>query len=83
MKAYDIIKVITFSDQTQLAEEYGSINLPDSINPIHELVQGETLLSLSLRYYHNHSSWVNIFLANDLINPFEIEMGTKLIIPTD
>lgn len=83
MKAYDIIKVITFSDQTQLVEEYGSVNPPDSVNPIHEVLQGETLLTISLRYYRNHSSWVNIFLANDLINPFELEMGSKLIIPTD
>lgn len=81
MKAYEIAKIITFTDQTQLLEEYGRVLAPTSTEPMHEVIQGDTLLTISEKYYKNHEDWVNIYLANRLFDPFTLEVGTKLLIP--
>ncbi len=81
MKAYEIVSVTTFSDQSQLVEDIGVLKPIAQTNPIHEVLQGQTLLSISFIYYQNHSDWVNIFLANDLVDPFTLEVGSKLVIP--
>jgi nucleoid-associated protein YgaU len=83
MKAYETVAITTFADGTQLLADIGQLNPISQTNPIHTVVQGETLLSIAFTYYGNHSDWANIYLANALLDPFTLEVGSKLIIPSN
>lgn len=47
----------------------------------HTVVAGETLWSISEKYYGSGFNWVDISKANNLDNPGAIETGQKLTIP--
>ena len=47
----------------------------------HTVVEGETLQSISNKYYGNSSRWADIADYNGIINPFDLDIGDVLIIP--
>lgn len=47
----------------------------------HEVVQGETLSSIAARVYDNPASWRAIAISNDVDDPFELPVGSRLLIP--
>jgi nucleoid-associated protein YgaU len=47
----------------------------------HTVVEGETLWSISEKYYKTGYNWVDIQKANDISNPDSIENGQTLTIP--
>lgn len=83
MKAYENILITSFEDGTQLIEEGGKLSAIKSTNPIHTVTQGQSLLDISFIYYKDHSNWVNIYLMNDLFDPFTLVLGQQLLIPTN
>jgi len=47
----------------------------------HTVGRGETLWSISQKYYQTGYNWTEIAKANDIENPNSIEVGQELIIP--
>lgn len=50
---------------------------------IHTVARGETLWSISLKYYKKGSLWKKIADANNITDPRKIEVGQNLIVPQD
>ena len=48
----------------------------------HSVVAGETLWSISEKYYKTGYNWVDLVTANNLANADAIEEGQQLVIPT-
>ena len=48
---------------------------------VHEVLAGETLWSISEKYFKSGYNWVDISISNKLKNGNQIEKGQKLIIP--
>lgn len=48
----------------------------------HTVAAGETLWSISEKYYKTGYNWVDLVSANDLPSPDRIEEGQQLVIPT-
>lgn len=48
----------------------------------HTVVAGETLWSISQKYYNTGYHWVDLQAANNVADPDRIEVGQKLVIPT-
>jgi len=49
----------------------------------HTVGEGETLFSISNKYYRDTTLWHRIVEANDIIDPVVLTVGDTLIIPTD
>lgn len=47
----------------------------------HIVVEGETLQSISNKYYGSSSRWSDIADYNGIIDPFDLSIGNLLIIP--
>lgn len=60
---------------------YNSDNFGDSGNILHTLIQDENLTRLAHKYYGEPLYWYIIADANNIINPFELEVGQILLIP--
>lgn len=78
---YHTAKVLEFEAGERLI--FANTEKPISVNPItHTVLPGETLQSISYKYYGDSGYWAQILLANDLLNPLaELEAGKQLIIP--
>jgi len=79
--AFNWLKIIAFQDGTQLAED---ITPPPKVTGEEETYvvgQGDTLLSISYEKYRNHSDWDAIATFNGIIDPYDLEVGTVLLIP--
>jgi nucleoid-associated protein YgaU len=48
---------------------------------LHTVIQDETLISIADLYYNFSRAWYVIADVNNIINPFELEIGQSLIIP--
>ena len=73
--------IINFEDG-----EYGLDRLDISIRLSssevrHTVLEGETLQNISFKYYGDSGRWGDIATFNGIIDPFDIEKGTVLIIP--
>src|SRR5581483_3171267 len=44
--------------------------------------KGDTLWSISQKFYNSGNEWKKIALANEIINPSKLKEGTSLIIPS-
>lgn len=53
----------------------------DIDDKLYIVIQGDTITSIAYRFYRIPQYWFIIADANNLINPFNIEMGDSLIIP--
>ncbi len=58
----------------QFTEEQPSVK-------IHQVVKGESLWQISLKYYNDGYKWTEIAKNNNLVNPDLIEVGQSLTIP--
>jgi len=47
----------------------------------HITEEQDTLNDIAVKYYKDSKQWYRIALANDIINPFELEVGKQLVIP--
>jgi hypothetical protein len=80
--------IIKFEDKSSEVLVRNKITLNNSMLETaiyHQVVDGERLDQISYKYYGNNKYWwvladVND-LADDLINPFQLQEGLKLIIP--
>jgi len=65
----------------------GDVNIPagieekKSLPTTHKIAKGETLWSISEKYYETGYNWVEVQKANNLNNPGDIEEGKEIIIP--
>lgn len=48
---------------------------------VHTVIEGETLPNIAHKYYKDSGRWGDIASINEIIDPFDIEPGTKLVIP--
>ena len=81
MSAYDKSIVFSFKegDFNLVREPYFYIESKD--DRVHEVIDGDRLDTIAFKYYGNSRLWYIIADANEITNPFEIEVGSKLIIP--
>lgn len=56
----------------------GSLSMSDIR---HTVLEGETLQSISFKYYGSSGRWGDIATFNGIIDPFDLEKGTVLVIP--
>lgn len=47
----------------------------------HVVLEGETLQNISFKYFKDSGRWGDIATMNNMVDPFDIEPGTVLIIP--
>lgn len=47
----------------------------------HTVLEGETLQSISFKYYGSSGRWGDIATFNGIVDPFDIEKGVVLAIP--
>jgi nucleoid-associated protein YgaU len=50
---------------------------------LHIVTQDETLISIAHLYYGFSKVWYVIADVNNIVNPFELEIGQSLIIPNE
>lgn len=48
----------------------------------HTVVDGENLTDIAFRYYGDPIQWFNIADVNNIFNPFDLVVGSNLVIPT-
>lgn len=80
MALYDNGLIITFEDNTSILEQPEEQRVISSYIR-HTIKQGDTLFSISRKYYQNTSRWYDIANVNDLIDPIVLTVGDILIIP--
>lgn len=77
---YDNARIITYPDGEQSLDPI--INEPVLTEKVHTVLPGETLQSISYKYFGDSGRWGDIMQANNLLNPFtEIQPYDQLIIP--
>lgn len=83
---YNIIRTCFDTDTNErYLETYNQVSIPDSSDDQYHIVDtSETnrLDMISLRYYNTPGYWWAIALANQLIDPFIVEAGVILRIPS-
>lgn len=47
----------------------------------HIIRDGDTPWALAYKYFGNDKLWFNIIDANDIFNPFELPIGSEIVIP--
>lgn len=73
---------IQYRDGSQSLERVEEKYTPSGKEPIHTLLEGETLQSLAFKQYGDSGLWYKIADANNIIDPFtEVIQGMQLIIP--
>lgn len=73
--------LVVYSDGPAILkrERLGYIPTPRDIN--HEVVDGDRIDMLAFRYYGNSKYWWAIADINRVLNPFQLEVGSILVIP--
>lgn len=72
---------IDFGDGEYLLDR---LDISESLTPSginHTVLEGETLQSISFKYYRNSGRWGDIATFNGIVDPFSIEKGIVLAIP--
>lgn len=77
----DAVKLI-YDDGSTSLERVEPVYLITGDEPIHTVVDGETLQSIAYFMYKDSGLWYKIADVNDITNPFtEVLPGMQLIIP--
>ena len=81
MSAYDRSVVFSFDegDFNLVREVY--VYRESNGDMVHEVIDGERLDTIAFKHYGNSKLWYIIADSNEITNPFDIEVGRKLIIP--
>jgi nucleoid-associated protein YgaU len=78
---YSIGSLFTFDDGTLYLDE-GELNYEKSDNDrYYTVIQGDTLWAIAGFAYQDSKEWWKIAMVNKLENPFELRIGSTLIIP--
>lgn len=83
------MKTDAYSDSYRIIYEEGDeslqrrpINHREDINDIvYTIREEDTLTRIAFKFYSNPLLWFLIADANNIINPFDIEIGQNIIIP--
>ena len=65
---------------SKISQELEKVKTEDT-KSTHTVVAGDTLWSIAEKEYKSGYEWVKIAQANNLANPANIEVGTKLVLP--
>ncbi len=57
------------------------IYIPSKNDRVHVVIEGDRLDTLAFKYYKNSTLWYIIADTNGIYNPFELEIGSELLIP--
>lgn len=81
MGAYSNYQLLKFNEG-----DFNLVRIPFIYNPsdndkVHYISEGDRLDTIAYKYYGKSDLWYIIADANEIINPFELEIGTQLIIP--
>ncbi|MBU0569532.1 LysM peptidoglycan-binding domain-containing protein [Patescibacteria group bacterium] len=68
--------------ETPTEEPVQVIDIAQTDSIVHKVEKGETLWSISEKYYDSGYNWVDIANENELANAGEIEVGQELSIPS-
>jgi len=81
---YKASYIIKFQDQTQilLSSELESPMVLVREPKIHSVREGDTLFSISVQYFNTAHLWYTISELNNLEDPFALELGASLDIPS-
>lgn len=79
--AYTKALITTFDDGTQLMEDANPTVEANPSDEFYIVCEGDTLLSISYQFYRNHTNWDSIAKRNDLVDPWDLTIGTTLAIP--
>lgn len=81
MSPFDNATVLAYNEDEVLM--FAKTDKPLLVNPIvHTVLPGETLVSISWKYYGDSGKWGQIALANDILNPFEgLNPGQQIYVP--
>lgn len=71
---------VKYQDGEVSLERWGHNNLEDS-GIVHTVLDGQTLQEISYIYYRDSGRWGDIATFNDIYDPFELEIGSSIIIP--
>lgn len=78
---YNRGRVTNFEDGTTILERTRYRRVINHDEEIYVFKDGDSLTALSYKFYGEPLYWYLIADVNDIINPFDIETGTNLIIP--
>ena len=73
--------VVKYKDGESSVERVDKTYSLKSSNRSHTVLEGETLQSISFRYYGDSGRWGDIATFNGIIDPFSLEVGDSLQIP--
>lgn len=80
---YDKATIITYdSGDTSLESDIISVSTTSG-DPIHTVLEGQTLQNIAYQYYGDSGLWYILAQANGILNPFSDELypGQQLKIP--
>ena len=83
------MKTHAYTDSYRIIYEEGDeslerrpINHREDIDDIiYQIREGDKLTSIAFKFYNNPLLWYIIADVNNIINPFELEIGSNIIIP--
>lgn len=78
---YNTGNILEFKNGEPLLERTKYTRTEDISDQIHTIVEGDTLTSIANKYYQEPLYWYLIADINEIFNPFELEIGTNIIIP--
>lgn len=75
--------LIEFSDNTKLLERipYNPNQQSGSGDIVYTVIEGQNLTSIAYKFYGEPLYWYIIADMNNIINPFDLPIGMKLVIP--
>ena len=74
--------ILEYEEDEISLERLPELLRPDIDDTVHIIIDGDTLQSIAFLYYNNPSLWYIIADINNIDNPFFLQTGDKLIIPT-
>ena len=81
MSAYDNHKIYKFNEGDKNLVRSRFLYKPSINDRVHEVIEGDRLDTIAYKFLGDSKLWYIIADTNDIINPFELEIGQVLIIP--
>ena len=73
--------LINYQEGDQSLQRTKLVYVPSVDDKFHIVMDEDQLESIAFKYYRSTKLWWLIADINDIFNPFELETGSKLIIP--